>query len=80
MPGSQLLGLPGLERGSSTEPPLQVPGGVDRCLEAGGGPEATPPRCLTVLASTEIPETNVTKVKLKCFVIVSFIFLFFFTY
>lgn len=35
-----------------------------------------PSLLLVILASTEIPEANVTKAKLKCFVIVSFIFSF----
>ena len=31
-------------------------------------------------ASIEIPEANITKAELKCFVIISFIFLFLFTF
>lgn len=54
---------------------------VDRCgcLQPGNWRTRTlspVPTCLMILASTEIPEADVTKAQLKCFVIVSFIFLF----
>lgn len=41
--------------------------------------EAPAPPHPPELASTEIPEANITKVKLECIVTVSFIFLFLFT-
>lgn len=67
---------PGLERAVALSPSPVPQGSGQLGIFWPGAIPSHPPH---ILASTDIPEANVTKVKLKCFVIVSFIFLCFFT-